>query len=156
MFSSEQSFVFQFFLEFQEALEQVADTGASGCFDVELEIAARFIKGDKNAGFNVLPVFQAPSEQLRTVAEQDAAHLRVAVLQREIDMPGSGIRQIGYLAGNPAEGEGRFQSLAGKMVEQRYGQDGSRNGGGWREERGFCHASILHSCQFMHMFTGFA
>ena len=83
----------------------------------ELEITARFVKGDKNAGFNVLPVFQAPSEQLRTVAEHHATYLRAFVLEREINVAGGSLRQVGNLTGNPAQRKRRLQPFPRQAVE---------------------------------------
>jgi hypothetical protein len=49
---------------------------ATSRFDVELEIAARFVERDQHARFDVLAVLESPAEQLRAAAEHDAAHLR--------------------------------------------------------------------------------
>jgi hypothetical protein len=87
--AGEQAFAGELFLEAQELLVEVADAVATRRFDVELEVAARLVKRDQHARFDVLAVGQSPAEQLRAAAEHDAAHLRGAVLEREVDVSGS-------------------------------------------------------------------
>jgi hypothetical protein len=65
--AGEQAFAFELFLEAKELLVEVADAGATSRFDVELEIAARFVERDQHARLDVLAVLESPAEQLRAV-----------------------------------------------------------------------------------------
>jgi hypothetical protein len=77
---------FKSFLEAKELFVEVADAASTSRFDVELEIAAGLVKRDQHARFDVLAVGQSPAEELRATAEHDAAHLRGAILEREVDV----------------------------------------------------------------------
>jgi hypothetical protein len=97
----------------------LADAVATSRFDVELEIAAGLVERHQHARFDVLAVLQSPADQLRAAAEHDAAHLRGAVLEREVDVPGRRVAEIGDFAGDPAQGKTRFEALAREAIEQR-------------------------------------
>ena len=77
---SKDAFAFQFCLEAQKALEQIALAGAADGFNVKLKLAARFVKRDQRTRFNFLPVFQPPAKQLGPAAPHDAAHLGAFIL----------------------------------------------------------------------------
>jgi hypothetical protein len=85
---------------------------------VELEIAAYFVECHQHACLDVLAVLQSPAEQLRAAAEHDAANLCGAVLEREVDVPGRRMAEIGHFSSHPAEGKSRFEPLAGEAIEQ--------------------------------------
>jgi len=57
----EHAFTFKFGLEAQKALEQITLSGAADRFDIELELASRFVKRNQSPCFNHLPIFQAPA-----------------------------------------------------------------------------------------------
>ena len=144
----EESLAFELVLEAKELLVEIADACLACRFDVQLKVTACFVQRDEDAGFNVLAVCQAPAEQLGAVPEHHAADLRASVLEREVDVPGGGERQVGDFSGDPAQRERGFEPFSRQSIEHGYGDDrrlkkrfGSLNSG---------HARILHACQLMH------
>src|SRR5574343_1242930 len=116
-FGGEQAFCFQLRLESEKALEQVTLAGPANRLDIELELAARFVKGNQRPRFDLLTVFQSPAEQLGTVAPHHAAYLGTAVLQRKIDVTGRSVGQVGNFATYPSEGKGGLQAIAHQAIE---------------------------------------
>lgn len=92
--TGEKPFTLQPVLELQKFFVEIADAGSSCCLDIQLEIAARLVKRDEYPGLDVLAVFQSPAENLRTVAEHHTAHLGGGILQRKIDVAGTGAAQV--------------------------------------------------------------
>ena len=96
-------------LDAQELLEQHPGTGTAHLFDLQLEVAPRRIDPRQDTRLDAVALARRPVDALVTVAEHHAAHLRVAVLHREVPMPGRRARQVRQLAGDPRQREGAFE-----------------------------------------------
>ena len=116
-FGCKQAFALEFGLEAQEAFEQVALASPANGFDVELEFAARLVKRNQGARFDLLAIFQPPAEQLGPASPHDAAHLRASILQREIDMARRRVGQVGDFAPDPGQREGRLKTFAYQTIQ---------------------------------------
>ncbi len=92
-------------------------SGLPSRFNIQLKIATRLVERDQHAGLDMLAVFQPPAQQLRTVAEHHATYLRAFVLEREINVAGGSLRQVGNLTGNPAQRKRRLQPFPRQAVE---------------------------------------
>ncbi len=91
---------------------QRAESDRFNIIDVNLIFAARFVNADGAAHARFQSVFGAEFQSLRGAAEADALHLCFLVLQREIEMPGLGVAEIGNFAFHPHSGKRRRKQFA--------------------------------------------
>jgi hypothetical protein len=116
------------FLEAKELFVEVADAGPTRRFDVELEIPACLVERDQHARLDVLAILQSPAEQLRAAAEHDAAHLRGAVLERKVDMPGSRMAEVGDSPATQHRGKAASSRSRARRLSRETGITGTAMG----------------------------
>ena len=119
----EQALALELVAQTEESLEERAEARRPHELDVQLEIAARLVKRHERAHLDLHPVARLPVEQHPAAAEHDAAHLRAAVLQREIEVTRAGLHEIGDLAGDPGERQAVLEEIAHAAVERGDGQN---------------------------------
>ncbi len=114
----EQPLALELVAQTEERLVERAEARRPHELDVQLEIAARLVKGHERAHLDLHSVARLPVEEHPAAAEHDAAHLRGAVLQREIEMARAGLQEIGDLAGDPRERQAVLEEIAHAAVER--------------------------------------
>ena len=88
-------------LEPRELLVERSRAGEPDRVDVELEVAARLVDRRRRAHLDGHAVRDLHVEEHRLLAPQDAAHLRLGVLEREVAVPRGGSQVAGDLPRNP-------------------------------------------------------
>jgi membrane protein CcdC involved in cytochrome C biogenesis len=104
----------------------------------ELELAARLVDGDTAAGEDGEAILRAEAEEQRLAAEEDDGKLRVAILEREVEMAGGRGAAVGDLAGDPDVGEFALDVAADSGDEIADGPGRGRGAGGGFDCGGFC------------------
>ncbi len=117
MHDIEQAFGRQLVFELVEGAAQGAVTGFFQMFDDELELAAALVQRDPSPRQHLHAIIRFEAQQLITHLEHGAAHLRLLVFEREIQMPGAGPGQIGQLAFHPDQREMALQDGARLLIE---------------------------------------
>src|SRR6202000_2693653 len=95
-------------------------------FHQELVVTAGFVEADAASYQYLHAVGGLETQQHAAVAEQGAAHLRLCVLEGEVQMAGAGLGQVGDLAFYPQYGEAALQEAAGGAVQLRDAEDAAR------------------------------
>lgn len=109
-------------LELVEGLEQVSDAGRAQRLDIELVVAARLVERHERARFDPHAIFGPERDQLGAAAPHRATHLRVRILEGEVQVSRSRPHEVGYLSAHPQQGQGRLEALACETVERRNAQ----------------------------------
>ena len=94
----EEPFIRQPFLELLEGELQRAQARGLRHHRVELELAFLFVDGEPPAHDELQSVLDAEAEEARVGGEEDHAHLRARVLDREVEMSGRGARVVRHFA----------------------------------------------------------
>ncbi len=97
----EQPFCLELRLQFLESPAQQTLAGGLHVFDDELVAAARLVHRDARPDDDLVTVIGPEPEQPVLAAEHRAADLRPVVLQREVQVPGTGPGEVRELAGDP-------------------------------------------------------
>src|SRR4051812_13041482 len=90
----EQSFLGELLFELLECQLQRAEAGRLDGDSVELELPLLFVKREASADDELQSVFNAEAEEACVRREQDHAHLGSRILNRKIDMTGSGTDDV--------------------------------------------------------------
>src|SRR4051794_12095140 len=90
----EQSFIGELLLELLECQLQCAEAGRLDGDSVELELPLLFVKREASADDELQSVFDAEAEETCVRREQHHAHLGPRILDRKIDMTGSGTDDV--------------------------------------------------------------
>ena len=112
----------------ERKLQGPGTPGFQGLGD-ELKLAARLVDGDAAAHQNCEAVLRAEAEKLRLAAEEHNRKLRLAVLQREVNVAGGRGMAVGDLAFDPKIGVGSLDMLS-EVVDQGANAPG-RGGCAW-------------------------
>ena len=96
---------------------QLAFAAGLDGIDDQLVIAPRLEDRHPPAHLDPVAILQRRAGKARPVAEERAPELRLGILQREVDVAGSGPRQSGNFPLDPAVAEAALQHLAGLAVE---------------------------------------
>ena len=105
-----------------QLLEPAAQHAFAGFLDVvddELILAARLVEARARAHEDLLAVRELEAEAARGQAEHRAAHLRLGVLQRPIEMPGGGAGKVRDLALDPDRAEAGFDEAPRLAIQTR-------------------------------------
>ena len=113
-------------LEFLERCLQRARAGLFKVFHDQLELAAPLVQGYPAAQADVVAVGRGETQALVAVAEHGAAHLRAAVLQREVPVAGGGHREVAHLPLDPDEVKMALQQHPRLAIELADGEAGGR------------------------------
>ncbi|MNY17496.1 hypothetical protein D3C86_1508180 [compost metagenome] len=97
----EQSFRGQLLFQPQECFIQVPEAGPAHGVGLQLVVAAGFIQGNPGPDFHLVARPGNETHGAGAAAEHDSAHRGPAVLEREVPMPGSRLREVGNLPANP-------------------------------------------------------
>ena len=116
-FGGEEAFGGQALLEGLEGQAQGAVAGRLDAVEDQLVVAAAFEQRDLAAYLDRQAVAQGLPYPAGVLAEQRAAHLGLAILQREIQVARGRLGQVGDLALDPDLGEDIFQQHPGAAVE---------------------------------------
>jgi len=106
-------------------------------FDIKLVLTARFVDADGAAHGHMQAVFGTKFQARQLRAKTDATHLRVIVLEREVEVAGLRCVRVGDLALDENVGE-----LASEQIADARGEIAYRPDRATRHERklkGFCH-----------------
>ena len=114
---------FEPLLELLERQLQGADSGRFDVLDVNLIFAARLVHADRSAHDQLQSVLGPEFQPHRLRAETDALHLRLGVLQREIEMPGLRRAIVGDFALDPQVRELRGEHAADTRRQLRDAPD---------------------------------
>ena len=95
-------------------------------FGEQLHLAARLVHGDASAGDDLHPVLRTEAQQARLGAKHHDAKLRVAVLEREVDVAALGGTIVGDFAFDPDIGKTLFQMGADGGNQLAHGEDAAR------------------------------
>jgi hypothetical protein len=85
----------------------------------QLVVAARLVQREPAAGEHLRAITGNETQALRIHPEQGATHLRALVLEREVQVPRRGPRQVADLALDPDLRERALQQVAGERVQLR-------------------------------------
>ncbi len=101
-------------------LQSAGAAGLDGFCD-QLQLAARLVDRDAAANEDSQSVLRTKAEKLGLAAEEDDGKLRIAVLEREVDVAGGGWAAVGDLARDPEVGVGLLNMLphVGDQVADR-------------------------------------
>jgi len=119
----EQALGLQSRLQLQEALVQVAGTGAAHRLDRQLVVAARLVQGDRGPHLDAIAIARREVHVLRPPAEHDRAHLRRHVLQREVPVAAGGARHVRQFAADPDRRNAALQQPSNHAVQLADCQD---------------------------------
>ncbi len=123
---------------------QCAGAARAQGFGDELKLAAAFVHRDASTNLDREAIPGLEAEKLRLPAEEYDGKLRVAILEREVDMAGSGGTEIRNLALDVEDaGVGAFEMLS-QLRDQltdrvenwlHRSRHGRRGGDGWGDDR---------------------
>ncbi|MCY1424340.1 hypothetical protein D9M71_400800 [compost metagenome] len=123
VFSTEQAFATELFLQRFEGQAQGTVAGRLDGVEDQLVVATAFEQRDLAAHLDRQAIAQGLADPRGVLAEQRAAHLGAAVLEGEVDMAGGRAGEVGDLAFDPDIAEHVFQQHPGAAVELADGQD---------------------------------
>jgi hypothetical protein len=124
-------------IKFFEGTAQRAFAAFLHVLEHQLVLAARFVQGQATTHEHLQAVARREAQARGLHAEHRAAHLRVLVLQREVDVARSRAREVADFALDPDLGKGPFQHFPRERVQLGRGDYPS-----FTLDR-FCHAGIL-------------
>ncbi|CUJ09944.1 Uncharacterised protein [Achromobacter sp. 2789STDY5608621] len=119
----EQAFRVQLLFQAQEGFVQIAQAGAAHGVDLQLVVAARFVQRHPDPDFDLVARARHEADRAGAAPEHDGAHGGAAVLEREVPMPGSRLREVGNLAANPQCRDAALQQLPHRLVQLGNCQD---------------------------------
>jgi hypothetical protein len=116
---SEQSLCGKLDLELFELAPESADARLFQVLDDELIVAARLVHADTAASEHQLAGARRESGGDISLPEHGAADLRIAILEREVPVAGSRLREIRQLPFNPDDAEAALEEQAHLSVQLR-------------------------------------